>query len=171
MAAITGALIIPSGVAMADLMKEKIVQTGQDDARIIRTYGYDEDNNGFIEKDEMVSYMYRLTDENNDGVITDDEFQTSYAMTYYADQNNMDSADVETTDTKMTMSYWDKDKDDTLDTSEMETLVSDAGIYKQWDYDADGRVSVDELARGTFRAYDDNNDGMISKSEWKDVIR
>jgi Ca2+-binding EF-hand superfamily protein len=48
--------------------------------------------------------------------------------------------------------------------------VANKGLYKKWDYDMNGTIETSEFMRGTFSAYDDNSDNMISMEEWADVV-
>ena len=124
-----------------------------------KTYTYDANNNGIIEPNEFATYVTKYYDTDNDGYIEASEWD-SYSTRVKA------AYDVEMEG----YAYWDKDKDDQLDSSELETLVSKTNLYTQWDVDSNGEISASEFAAGTFKAYDDDNDGMINMSEWKDVI-
>lgn len=123
------------------------------------TYSYDLNHNGVIEPDEFQTYVYTRSDTDGDGFLADEEWNANL-VTYY------DPYEIE----YKTYTYWDKDKDDKLDLSEVDTLITTTKLYAQWDKDKNGQIDTDEFAQGTFRAYDANNDGTLSVSEWKNAI-
>jgi len=124
------------------------------------TFSYDKNKNGIIEANEVNSYVTRYADKNRDGYIDESEGDS---MTYF--YNMMDKAPAD----NKNYTYWDKDNDKRLDASEIETLVSNTGIYKKWDTNKDGKIDSSEFAIATFKAYDDNGDGEIDINEWVDV--
>lgn len=129
------------------------------------TYSYDANGDGFIDPTEFTTYVTTSVDANGDGYLESTEY-TSDSMTYFVDMSTTKNTDIEAT--KYT--YWDKDKDNRLDSSEVETLVANHGIYKAWDTNLDQKIDTQEFAMGTFKAYDDNGDGTITMNEWADVI-
>lgn len=126
-----------------------------------RTYSYDSNKNGFIEPEEFTTYFYSRSDADGDGYMGDEEWKMTTSQLYrpYKDLDY----------NKYT--YWDQDKDGRLDNNEVKTLVEKTGLYEKWDTNQDKKVDTDEFARGTFVAYDDNNDGALSMEEWKNVLR
>lgn len=129
------------------------------------TYSYDANNNGFIEPGEFTTYVTKRVDLDGDGYLESSEYTTDSMVYFY---NHM--SDTQKTESNVTnYTYWDKDKDNRLDSSEVETLVANTGFYKTWDKNKDGKIDSAEFAAGTFASYDDNNDGKITINEWADV--
>lgn len=124
------------------------------------TYSYDKNHNGIIEPGEFTTYIYDRSDYDRSGYLADDEWNVTTTRWYRT---------FPTIDTKG-YAFWDQDKDSRLDSNEVETLVTKTDLYNKWDTNVDTKVDVDEFSAGTFRAYDDNGDGMISQDEWKDVL-
>lgn len=129
------------------------------------TYSYDKNKDGYFDNNEVITYVTKYADTNNDGFIDAEEYESG-SMTYFS---NMMSADNTTTEPR-SYSYWDKDKNNRLDSSELETLVENKGFYKQWDVNKDGKIDNAEFSQATFKAYDDDSNGMISMQEWMDVV-
>lgn len=129
---------------------------------VTKTYTYSSDKNGdgFITADEFNTYVYQRSDLNADGFLASDEWDVSTSQWYKPYDVKYES-----------YTYWDQDKDSRLDSNEAETLVEKTGLYSKWDTNVDTKLSGDEFAAGTFKAYDDNGDGNISLIEWQDVLR
>jgi hypothetical protein len=146
---------------------ERDVNKAADSVVITKTtYSYDANNDGFIDPTEFNTYITRSVDTDGDGFLESTEYEES-SMTYFYDAMKV-AADDNLTVQKYT--YWDKDKDNKLDSSEIETLVANRGLYKKWDTNLDGKIDMQEFAMGTFQAYDDDGNGEISMSEWSDVV-
>ena len=110
---------------------------------------------------EVVTKTYTYSsDKNADGFLASDEWDVSTSQWYKPYDVKYES-----------YTYWDQDKDSRLDSNEAETLVEKTGLYSKWDTNVDTKLSGDEFAAGTFKAYDDNGDGNISLIEWQDVLR
>lgn len=160
--ALTAATTIPM-VALASMAHaEKDVNKAADSVVVTKTtYSYDRNGDGFIDPTEFNTYITTSIDSDGDGYLESTEYETS-SMTYFYDTAKEDEVKSYT--------YWDKDKDNKLDSSEVETLVSNVGIYKKWDTNKDGKIDQIEFSAGTFKSYDDDNDGRIDMSEWSDVV-
>ncbi len=126
-----------------------------------RTYSYDYNKDGIIEPDEFTTYIYERSDLDGDGYLGDEEWNLARVGW------NRSYKDIDFNQ----YTYWDQDKDGHLDSNEIKTLVQKTGLYSKWDTDLDGKVNSEEFAKGTFNAYDDNNDNMLSLDEWKSVLR
>lgn len=126
-----------------------------------QTYSYDKNGDGTIEPGEFTTYIYTRADLDRDGFLNDEEWKMNTSQIYrpYKDTNYK------------TYTYWDQDKNGKLDSNEMKTLVEKTELYSKWDTNRDRKVSTEEFSKGTFDAYDDNNDGSINLSEWKAVLR
>lgn len=148
-------------ILMASAMGFPMLANAQKSETQTRTYSYDSNKNGFIEPEEFTTYFYSRSDADGDGYMGDEEWQMTTSQLYrpYKDLDY----------NKYT--YWDQDKDGRLDNNEVKTLVEKTGLYEKWDANHDKKVDNDEFARGTFVAYDDNNDGALSMEEWKNVLR
>lgn len=133
----------------------------QDSETQTRTYSYDSNKDGIIQPDEFTTYLYTRSDIDSDGYLGDEEWRVTTSQLYrpYKDVNYN------------TYTYWDQDKNGRLDNNEMKTLVEKTGLYSKWDTDLNGKVDNDEFARGTFAAYDDDNNGSLSVTEWKSVLK
>ena len=146
---------------------EKDVNKAADSVVITETtYSYDANNDGFIDPSEFSTYVTRSVDTDGDGYLESTEYESS-SMTYFKDM--MKKKDAESGEVQ-NYTYWDKDNDKKLDSSEIETLVANRGIYKKWDSNLDGKIDSQEFAAGTFKAYDDDGNGAISVKEWSDVV-
>lgn len=171
--------VITEKAKMSDGTEVTVVKTADADAAAesmkvkYTTYSFDADKDGFIDNDEVIMYVTRNVDKNNDGFIDTTEFESG-SMSYFA--NMIEENKVENVENKMesnqpkSYTYWDKDKDNRLDPSEVETLVANKGLYKKWDLNKDGKIDSLEFSQATFLAYDKDNNGSISITEWADVV-
>jgi hypothetical protein len=126
-----------------------------------QTYSYDTNGDGYIEPGEFTTYIYTRADTDRDGFLNDEEWKMNTSQLYRPYKG---------TDTN-TYTYWDQDKNGKLDNNEVKTLVEKTDLYSKWDENRDGKVDTNEFAKGTFNAYDDNGDNVLSLSEWKSVLR
>ncbi len=126
-----------------------------------QTFSYDTNGDGYIEPGEFTTYVYTRADTDRDGFLNDEEWKMNTSQLYRPYKG---------TDTN-TYTYWDQDKNGKLDSNEMKTLVEKTDLYSKWDENRDGKVDTNEFAKGTFNAYDDNSDGVLSMTEWKSVLR
>lgn len=126
-----------------------------------RTYSYDSNKDGYIQPDELTTYLYSRSDRDGDGYMGDEEWTMTTSQFYrpYKDVNYNN------------YTYWDQDKDKRLDNNEVKTLIEKTGLYSKWDTNTDGKISNVEFEKGTFDSYDDNSDGMLNATEWKNVLR
>ncbi len=130
------------------------------------TYYYDTNNDGFIGPNEYSAYVVRNYDANNDGYITEKEYNNDSMTYFYSSMANGNEKKAEVKN----YTFWDKDKDNRLDASEVESMVANFGAYQSWDTDESGKIESDEFTIGTFNIYDRNNDGQITIDEWPEVI-
>lgn len=153
--------VLLSSFIVASIAGSPILANAQKSETQTRTYSYDINGDGVIEPEEFATYLYSRSDTDGDGYLNDEEWNltTSHWYRPYKDINY----------NKYT--YWDQDKDGRLDSNEVATLVQKTGLYSKWDTDLSGKVDSDEFAKGTFMAYDDNNDGALNLDEWKSVLR
>ena len=61
---------------------------------------------------------------------------------------------------------WDTNQDQMWDDNEFETVANDAGFYNDWDADANGVFSEEEVDEGIFSTYDENGDGFLDDEEY-----
>ncbi len=153
--AFLAALLVTSFAAFPQLASAEESQTQT------RTYSYDSNKDGYIQPDEFTSYLYTRSDLDGDGYMGDEEWKLTTSQLYRPYK------DVE----YKNYTYWDQDKDNRLDNNEVKTLIEKTGLYSKWDANTDGKISSEEFEKGTFNAYDDDNNGTISLQEWKGVLR
>jgi Ca2+-binding EF-hand superfamily protein len=150
-----------AALVVASITGSPIAVHAQQSETQTHTYSYDTNKNGMIDPDEFTTYFYSRSDTNGDGYLGDDEWKVSTSKWYrpYKDVNYNN------------YTFWDQDKDSKLDANEVKTLVEKTGLYSKWDTNLDKKIDNDEFAKGTFFAYDDNGDNMLSLDEWKSVLR
>lgn len=164
--------VVQETTTMSDGSKVVVTSTTDKDAAAdsmavkYTSYSFDANHNGMIDNDEVISYVTRYADTNNDGFIESSEFEDGSMKYFY---NMMEGDDVAQAQAQ-TYTFWDKDGDKRLDATEIQSMVSNTGVYKKWDTNQDGTINNAEFSRGTFSAYDKNKDGMISMEEWAKVV-
>ncbi len=154
-------LALLAGLALVTAGAYANVSHAQKTETQTQTFSQDKNRNGYIEPDEFTTYFYTRSDTDGDGYMGDEEWNVTTSRLYrpYKDVDY----------NKYT--YWDQDKDGRLDNNEVKTLVEKTGLYSKWDTNLDSRIDNAEFAKGTFNAYDDNNDGSLNLEEWSAVLR
>lgn len=130
--------------------------------KVTETTTYQEsdlDANGALGPGEFTTYVYNRWDRDNDGFLSDEEWELS-AVDWYRPY------DAE----YKTYTFWDKDSDGRLDENEFRTLISQTELYNRWDINRNNVLEKDEYAAATFSLYDENNDGEIDLEEWKQSL-
>lgn len=61
---------------------------------------------------------------------------------------------------------WDADLNNQIDRAEFTTGFGEAGIYDEWDIDANQELSEDEFYSGVYDLWDENDDALLDESEW-----
>ncbi len=99
--------------------------------------GWDHNRDGYVRAHELSSQIYKLADQDDDGLLNIEEW-SRYARSWYdpfqARQQYFDA--------------YDANKDGYLQESEFYVSVTDAGIFTAWDYDGNGSVDPDEWDAG-----------------------
>lgn len=154
-------LMLLTGVSLMSVAFAASWASAQEVETQARTYSYDKNRNGYIEPEEFTTYLYTRSDVDGDGYMGDEDWQFTTSRIYKSykdiDYNKY--------------TYWDQDKDGRLDTNEVKTLVEKTGIYAKWDTNLDGKIDNKEFSKGTFTAYDDDNNGLLDLAEWGNVLR
>lgn len=120
---------------------------------------YDKNNNGILDSNEFYTYAWRIWDTDRDGYLSDEEWKLSTAR-WYGPANTQ----------YKTYTYWDKNADGRIDSTEFDTTISSTNLYAMWDKNADSRIENDEYAAASFRVYDLNADGVLSMDEWENAL-
>lgn len=111
----------------------------------------------FISCDTDAELTFQDWDENNDGMISQAEYDETEP--YY----NL-------------FEQWDLDEDGNIDMMEFEKSskvfyedrpASDLGSFEQWDSDSDGGIDTGEFATSIFNLWDENSDGTLSEEEFE----
>lgn len=116
-------------------------------------YGYDTDNDGFLEETEYVGYSYDLIDYDDDDLINESEW-SDYTSIWYEPYNDVDYTG--------TFTSYDLDGDGYIEYSEYETNY-DSDLYTAWDIDNDGYIEDYEYNTAANMYVDYDNDGLY---EW-----
>ena len=117
--------------------------------------GWDADNNGIYEENEVYTGVFETYDENGDGMLDENEFNawnTAWGGEY---DDEWDA--------------WDTNDDGVLDNNEYITGVEEAGVYDDWDVNNDGVFAEDELNDGLYDTWDLNNDGYLDEEEYNQI--
>lgn len=117
----------------------------------------DANNDGLIDNNEFGDGMFDRLDTDGDGLLSDNELTDR--NTIFDDEPGANLAD------------WDMDGNKEVDRKEFKQLFKgDEDNFSKWDDDNNDKLNPDEVADGAFDNMDDNNDGSISKEEFKDYF-
>ncbi|MDX1577060.1 MAG: hypothetical protein R3266_01190 [Gemmatimonadota bacterium] len=120
-----------------------------DDEGILMSWDIDADSE--IDEDDIEGNAFRLWDQNDDGLVSEEEWKTGAELWYPTDTEIVPIAD------------WDLDGDSELDADE---------FAEAFDVSVLGEIWVqDDLNRATFKhayfdLYDTNDDGLVDRMEW-----
>lgn len=115
---------------------------------------WDTDGDGAINDQEFYSTTYNRLDQNQDGTLTEEEWQEGYDNIYgdYAADMSYDQLDA--------------DRDGSINEDEFYTGFRDTDYYDSYDADGDGNIDSDELSEGVFTHLDNNADGRLDREEY-----
>ena len=100
-----------------------------------------------------------------EGAVEDEGLAETEEIGYDTELGETES-ELVTNDAVGRFDEWDINDDQMLDQNEFETVANDAGFYNEWDADADGFLSDDELNEGIYGVYDEDDDGVFSEDEF-----
>lgn len=106
-------------------------------------------------------------DMDDDGYLSEDEFNTGLYGSYDADDDSLFSEEEQQVGFSMTEDYgaWDSDADNALSEDEFGAGMTEVGTFADWDADSDGLISEDEFGAGVYGGYDADESGMIEETE------
>ncbi len=162
---LAAAVLLTVGVANAEetVVTSQSVNADGTTTTTTRTYYYtdfDANNNGIIDSAEFPKFVYNRWDRNRDGFVTDDEWKLSTVRWYPNDS---------IPGPYTTYKAWDIDGDGRIDQKEFDAAVGTTKLYSSFDANSDSTIGEQEYADSTFRIYDSNNDGQISRDEWRNA--
>ena len=126
-----------------------------------RTYSYDVNHDGFIQPEELTTYLYTRYDTNGDGYLGDEEWKVT-TTNLYRPYKDVDFN---------TYTFWDEDKDNRINNAELAALLKKTDLYARWDLNRDKMLDNEEFERATFAAYDVDDSGTLDIEEWKSALR
>ncbi len=135
---------------------------------------YDVDHDGALTPQEVTaafrdSYLAEW-DLDEDGDLTSKELRKGLFTTW--DQNGDDLlsrsefAPGEWFDSEKKWATYDADGDGFLEADEYYALVEEEDLYAAYDINNDGIVTANELQKGLFEAFDENDNESIEESEF-----
>lgn len=123
---------------------------------------WDSNGNGELSEKEITNGVYGKYDRNTDDQLAGPEYRAYqrdfgargfWGRTGYAQDSN----------------GWDVDGDGILLRNEFVDGFAPERTMAQWDTDNSDSLSEEEFARGVFRMYDENSDGVIDEPELHDI--
>ena len=118
-------------------------------------YGaWDADADGALASDEFETGLYG-TIAGDDGELTEDEFGEGFGRLY-----------GEGYESQYAFSDFDADMDGVVTETEFSGAY-EAGLYNEWDANADATLTLDEYNRGWFGTLDANRDARITQEEYQ----
>lgn len=79
-------------------------------------------------------------------------------------------AELTTPDARPPYADWDVDSDAQLARDEFGDWTRERGVFTEWDYDQNSTIGEEEFAGGMLGIWDDNDDEMLSETEWNDNV-
>ena len=141
---------------------------------------WDVDRDGNLEDAEFSQRIaerdyYGDWDQNEDGVINENEFEAGVFYSYAGDNDVIDNTEFSEAsgawyadaDDAGTFGDWDANDDDMIDSNEFEEGIATYPVYGDWDVDGDDRLTDDEYADGVYDVWDLDNDGNVNQVEFE----
>jgi hypothetical protein len=116
------------------------------------------DDNIYSEDDIYIGY-YNLWDLDDDGYLSEEEWDKGSAL-YFDNQDISPYGPYE---------GWDMDNDLKLDENEFSEGMTQEDYLHEWNIDEDSGISEKEFYRMVFDYWDQNNDGIFSRSEYEEI--
>ena len=111
-------------------------------------------NNEYLDDEDFYMSTYALWDENNDELLSKEEWSTGYDH-YYGQYINDDFEKL------------DKNTDGYIDHNEFLNAVARTDIFVDWDIDASKYINEKELAVGVFENWDLDNSNSLERKEFE----
>ncbi len=125
-----------------------------DDRAPFRSWDVDADSE--LDRDEIAGNAFSLWDANNDGKISQKEWNSGTDVWY---PSNAEFG---------VFSDWDGDGDSELDADEFKEAFDSSALGESWRMDP---LNPETFKRAYFDLYDVDDDGRVSRSEWTDGAR
>ncbi len=106
---------------------------------------------------QFVTYAYDRWDQNGDGYVTPDEWDSN-VTTWYGPGVT----------TYKTYADWDRNHNGKLDQQEFNRVINETNLYKTWNVETVTTPAATTID-SSFATYDLNGDGSITPSEWSQV--
>ena len=110
-------------------------------------------------------YAFSRWDLDHDGIVSPAEWETS-TINWYGPTTTTRTS---TPPVYQTYTYWDKNGDGRVDSTEFSTAATSTNLYNTWE--TNSRVLPKSPNEGQFVVYDVNGDGKITPSEWQMMRR
>ncbi len=125
-----------------------------DDTGVFRSW--DEDADSELDRDEIAGNAFSLWDSDNNGTVSQQEWETATDLWYPGGANFRVFRD------------WDGDGDSELDADEFREEFDASTLGESWRVDA---FDAETFKKAYFELYDLDDDGRVTRSEWIDGSR
>lgn len=113
---------------------------------------WDKNSDELLDFDEFRDGVFDMHDKDRDSKLSENERNT-----LFDDKPGADLAD------------WDRDGNKEMDREEFRQIFSMKTEFTDYDENANGKLEKNEYTKRMYRRMDDNNDGIISRSEFNDT--
>lgn len=114
--------------------------------------GWPTDKNTDVGEEEFSRGLFENWDTNQDGALTEDEFNSR--------------AEVWIPDYNYSLDEWDLDGNGELSENEFSEGLLDLGIFEDWDADGDGTLTENEFNESVYTTWDADGDGTLTQEEF-----
>lgn len=122
---------------------------------------WDHNSDKKIGQDEFYKNYFTMIDENNDNVLSEQEWQDGI-KSFFGSEGLGSEGEIKSSD----FSKWDTNGDGNVQPEEFTKYLKDTQYFDEWDNNSDGQLEEKEFAEKAFHMWDTDGNGVIEADEF-----